>query len=283
MSLYFLFSTDKAYYTKVRLSPQEDYNCLIFEQNSLRNFKGFETSDSNELKIITKAAVSAPPEMMLTNEDNSKIIEIFAKTLVVSEAYINSICRTTENLSRSRYPRQETRDGPEIQKIVDGGDQANRIDVVFMGDGYTADEREQFFDDIRRLTNDMFNGETFKSYLPLFNIWAVYVESAESGIGYNGPKDTAFRLYRSAGQLRGISTQNATYARQVCQLTGPGGCDYPSLIGNDDYYGGLGGEFVISTKSNRTGTVVLRHEMGHNFVRVGEEYDNVCSILYVRN
>jgi len=146
-----------------------------------------------------------------------------------------------------------------------------------MGDGYTIDERDQFFDDIRRLTEDMFNGDTFRSYLPLFNIWAVYVASNESGIGYNGAKDTAFRLYRSAGQLRGISTGNAQYARQVCQLTGPGGCDYPSLIGNDDYYGGLGGEFVISTKSNRTGTVVLRHEMGHNFVRVGEEYDNGSS------
>lgn len=55
---------------------------------------------------------------------------------------------------------------------------------------------------------------------------------------------------------------------------GPGGCDFPSLIGNDDYYGGLGGEFVISTKSNRTGTVVLRHEMGHSFINVGDEYDN---------
>jgi hypothetical protein len=57
-------------------------------------------------------------------------------------------------------------------------------------------------------------------------------------------------------------------------MTGANGCDYPSLIGNDDFYGGLGGEFVISTKSDRTGTVVLRHEMGHNFVDVGEEYDN---------
>lgn len=57
-------------------------------------------------------------------------------------------------------------------------------------------------------------------------------------------------------------------------MTGTSGCDYPSLIGNDDFYGGLGGEFVISTKSDRTGTVVLRHEMGHNFINVGEEYDN---------
>ena len=34
-----------------------------------------------------------------------------------------------------------------------------------------------------------------------------------------------------------------------------------------------GGQFVIGTKSRTTGTVVLRHEMGHNFIDVGEEYD----------
>ena len=37
--------------------------------------------------------------------------------------------------------------------------------------------------------------------------------------------------------------------------------------------GGLGGEFVISTESETSGTIVLRHEMGHNFVNVGEGYD----------
>lgn len=146
--------------------------------------------------------MSAPSEMMLANQDDSKIIEIFAKTIFVSDAYINTICRSTEILPQIPYQRQQTRADPEIQKIVDGGDQVNRIDVVFMGDGYTIEEREQFFDDMRRLTNDMFNGETFRSYLPLFNIWAVYVESAESGIGYNGPKDTAFRLYRSGMQFK---------------------------------------------------------------------------------
>lgn len=80
----------------------------------------------------------------------------------------------------------------------------------------------------------------------------------DSGIGYNGPLNTPFELYREAGQLRGIYPGNPNYARQICRLTGLSGCDYPSLIGNDDYYGGLGGEFVISTRSNRTGTVVLR-------------------------
>ena len=51
-------------------------------------------------------------------------------------------------------------------------------------------------------------------------------------------------------------------------------CEFPSLIANDDYYGGLGGEFTISTRSILSGTVVLRHELGHNFINVGDEYDN---------
>lgn len=82
--------------------------------------------------------------------------------------------------------------------------------------------------------------------------------------------------------MRGIFPGNAQYARQICRLTGTSGCDYPSIIGNDDYYGGLGGEFVISTKSNRTGTVVLRHEMGHNFVDVGEvwNYDSIENLIF---
>lgn len=197
------------------LSPQDDYNCLFLEQNNLRIFKGFETTDPNEMKILTKSAVSAPPDMMLTTTDSSKIVEIFAKTSIISDTYLDAICKTKENLPNSFVQSEQTLAEPEIQKIIDGGDQSNRIDVVFMGDGYTVDERDQFFDDIRRLTEDMFNGETFRSYLPLFNIWAIYVESNESGIGYDGPKDTAFLLYRSAGQLRGISTRNAAYARQV--------------------------------------------------------------------
>jgi hypothetical protein len=39
------------------------------------------------------------------------------------------------------------------------------------------------------------------------------------------------------------------------------------------HLGGLGGEFVISTSSKTSGTVVIRHELGHNLIPVGEEYD----------
>jgi len=122
----------------------------------------------------------------------------------------------------------------------------------------------------------MFQDITFKSYLPLFNIWALYRPSAVSGIGSGGkPKDTSFGLYRDGTELRGIYCSKASVARAACTATGT--CDFPTLIGNDPYYGGLGGEFTISTSSVTSGTTVLRHEMGHNFGQVGEEYDGGSS------
>ncbi|CAL8080675.1 unnamed protein product [Orchesella dallaii] len=270
----------QAHHLKFHQSPEEGHSCIILENEFLPRYRGFETEDENEFKFSSKAAMKTPTDTMIELRSDAKIIEVFAKTEKSAQAFLTSMCKSQEKvLPFSQSTSTSTQDvvinaDPEIRKIIDGGDQANRIDVVFMGDGYNASQRDQFFEDMERLTTEMFNGETFRSYLPVFNIWAIYVESVDTGIGYDGPKDTPFRLYREAGQLRGIFPGNSAFARQVCALTGASGCDYPSIIGNDDFYGGLGGEFVISTKSARTGTVVLRHEMGHNFVDVGEEYDN---------
>lgn len=154
--------------------------------------------------------------------------------------------------------------------------------MVMMGDGYTDQEEAKFEQDMKRLVADMFASTTFASALPLFNIWGLFRPSKESGIGRGGrPKDTAFGLYRDGSELRGIYPSKAGAARSACRAMGASKCDYPSIIANDDYYGGLGGEFVIGTRSETSGTVVLRHEMGHNLINVGEEYDNgqVCSLF----
>jgi hypothetical protein len=134
---------------------------------------------------------------------------------------------------------------------------------VFMGDGYAITERERFVEDMKRLTNDMWSGQTFASTLPFFNIWAIFQPSKESGIGVGGtPKKTSFGLYRDGTELRGVYCSKPFFARWTCLKTGSYACDFPSLIGNDDFYGGLGGEFTISTRSPTSGTVVLRHELG---------------------
>lgn len=167
----------------------------------------------------------------------------------------------------------------ELIPLVENGPSSNRIDLVIMGDGYTVAEREKFIADAKRIVDDMFNGVTFHSYLPLFNVYAVFRPSKESGIGKNDtPKDTAYGLYRLGNTLRAIFVDNKEAARESCEKAP--GCDYPILMGNDPYYGGLGGEFAITTSSPSSGTVVLRHELGHNFGRVGEEYDGGNLLQY---
>jgi hypothetical protein len=161
----------------------------------------------------------------------------------------------------------------EFREIVVQGPKENRINLTILGDGYTESEKEKFFADAKRTTEGLFVGKTFASYLPLFNVYAVFVPSNQSGIGDGKPKDTAFKLYRDPpGSKRAIMPGNEA-ALEEALLSAPA-TDYPIVIANDNFYGGLGGRFAISTSSERSGLVVLRHELGHNFGEVGEEYDN---------
>ncbi|KXN73686.1 hypothetical protein CONCODRAFT_3372 [Conidiobolus coronatus NRRL 28638] len=249
-----------------------DDSCEILEDSELNYFG--DLKDDRDIKIFSKNQVITPFDSGLDNKIQPQIYETYSKNKEVSQDQLDRSCSKRKTTAQVSNKVRRADSNTEIRKVVDNGDPANRIDVVFMGDGYTLEQRNNFFDDIKRLTKDMFEGVTFKSWLPLFNIWAIHVPSAESGIGYNGPKNTPFKLYREHGQLRVIYPGDEDFARATCKLTGPGGCDYPSLIANDNYYGGVGGEFVVSTRSERTGTFVLRHEMGHSFIDTGDEYDN---------
>lgn len=163
--------------------------------------------------------------------------------------------------------------GSEYRPIIVQGPEANRICLTITGDGYTDAERERFFQDAARITDGLFKGNTFSSYLPLFNVYAVFVPSKDSGITDVTPKTTAFGLTRwPAGSKRAIFPENEQAIEDALTLAPK--TDYPIVLANDEFYGGLGGRYAITTRSMESGLIVLRHELGHNFGEVGEEYDN---------
>ncbi|KAF8505368.1 IgA peptidase M64-domain-containing protein [Hysterangium stoloniferum] len=161
----------------------------------------------------------------------------------------------------------------EVFPLVVSGPSENRVDIVFFSDGYTLDEKEKFIADAKRLAVDMSYNQTFSSVRTLMNFWAAFSPSRESGIGVGGvPRDTFVGLYRDGTELRAVYCSKPEIARQACQSLHTQ-CDYPILLGNDPLYGGLGGEFTISTASEINGALVLRHELGHSIINIGEEYD----------
>ncbi|EJF60979.1 IgA peptidase M64-domain-containing protein [Dichomitus squalens] len=170
-------------------------------------------------------------------------------------------------------PQQSTSPQLEVFPLITSGDSSNRVDLVFFADGYTAEEKDKFLDDAFRLAEDISGNQTFYTVKPLLNFWAAFVPSKESGVGVGGePKDTVFGLYRPGTELRGVYYSKPEVAREACDALGTQ-CDYPILMGNDPLYGGLGGEFTVITPSLANGPLVLRHELGHSVIDVGEEYD----------
>ncbi|KAF8440786.1 IgA peptidase M64-domain-containing protein [Boletus edulis BED1] len=161
----------------------------------------------------------------------------------------------------------------ELIPLITSGPAENRVDLAFFADGYTAGERQKFLDDASRLARDLVTNQTFFTVRPLLNIWVVFTPSKESGVGVGGKaKDTPFGLYRDGTELRGLYANNSDVALAACASLGDK-CDYAILLANDPLYGGIGGEYTTTTASLANGALVLRHEIGHSIIEVGEEYD----------
>lgn len=192
---------------------------------------------------------------------------------IYEEVYFQELPSYYQIFAQSLQLPRVTLENTEVRTLVSQGPKENRINLTILGDGYTLSEKEKFFEDAERLTDELFSGATFASYLPLFNVYAVYVSSKESGLT-DGPHkvNTAFGLYRDpVGSKRAIMPGSTAALEQALSLAPA--TDFPIVVANDDYYGGLGGRYAITTRSVESGIVVLRHELGHNFGNVGEEYD----------
>ena len=101
--------------------------------------------------------VSSPIEIdeERTSGDSGKtLVEVFARSEQDARSFKSKTCQTVT------FARPVSSEEPEPIDIVYplsiSGDSANRIDVVFMGDGYTEDQQSLFLDDMTRMASDMF-------------------------------------------------------------------------------------------------------------------------------
>ncbi len=164
-----------------------------------------------------------------------------------------------------------------------------------MAEGYSAEEKEIFFGDVSQLSVDLFVEGTFGAWAPIFNIWGIYRESADTGIGTKrDPRATAFGVHKEESAPSALFVSNIHAARHASSATGPNAFDYTIIITNEDFQGSLGGEFLVLPKSLLTsseevckGTFILnvymqglRHdpfilpscvEIGRNFVSINEQ------------
>lgn len=172
----------------------------------------------------------------------------------------------------------------EVAELVDNGPTSDRLDIVVVGDGYTAAEQDRFHADARAKWAEITAVEPYSTYRNLFNVWTVDAVSHDSGVsGDPTPatvRDTALGSYFWCEDIeRLLCIDQPKVDAYVAKAPA---ADLVLVLSNSAKYGGAGynepsaalGYEGISTASagNAKSGQVAIHETGHSLGKLADEY-----------
>ncbi|MGK5733776.1 M64 family metallopeptidase [Streptomyces sp. URMC 124] len=171
-----------------------------------------------------------------------------------------------------------------VTPVVTNGPVGSKLDVVFIGDGYTADQQDAFHAAVRTKWAKMSAVEPYASYAKAFNVWAVDAVSRESGVT-NDPakgvtKDTALRSYFFCDDVERLLCVDT--ARVESYAAKAPAADLVVVLSNSAKYGGAGYNDVVSqagydgiataSSDHPKSDQVAVHETGHSLGKLADEY-----------
>ena len=157
-----------------------------------------------------------------------------------------------------------------IQKM---GDPATKVDLLLLGDGYTARELKKFEADARRLINVLFSTSPYKEHRSDFNVWGLCPPANQPGISRpsTGIYRDSISTYDAFGSERYILAFDNQRLRKVAQFAP---YEFIEILANGRTYGGGGIFNLYSTVAvdNAFANYVFVHEFGHHFAGLADEY-----------
>jgi IgA Peptidase M64/Peptidase M64 N-terminus len=159
-----------------------------------------------------------------------------------------------------------------LQKM---GDPAGKVDLLVLGDGYTAAERPKFEADARRFMEMLFAVAPFKDHRKDFNVWGLCPAAEESGI--SRPSSGIYRrsplgaAYDTFDSERYVLTTENRIMRDVASFAP---YEFVEILVNGKTYGGGGifNQYATVAIDNAWAGYVGVHEFGHHFAGLADEY-----------
>ncbi|MFF4548558.1 M64 family metallopeptidase [Streptomyces sp. NPDC001435] len=173
-----------------------------------------------------------------------------------------------------------------VKALQRTGPVSGRLDLVVMGDGYTADEQGEFAVDAEEKLDAIFGIEPYRSYRGLFNIWLVNTVSNESGVsgdpGTDVVKDTALDASFFCDGIERLLCVDTDEVARYAELAPD--ADIVFVVANSTKYGGAGysaadlpsgstfhGVATMSSDNDRS-YLIGAHELGHSIGHLADEY-----------
>lgn len=177
---------------------------------------------------------------------------------------------------QSRFvDRGEVQSTYRAWSIVSSGNPATKVDLLFLGDGYTADEMDKWHADATRLAEALLAEEPFRSRRDDFNVWAIDVPSEASGV--TNPRAGFWNRTRLGLQYNSMDSDRYMLSmrnREIRDIAAAAPYDAMILVANSRKYGG-GGIFNLYSTAAADSAVadyLIVHEFGHAFAGLGDEY-----------
>jgi hypothetical protein len=163
----------------------------------------------------------------------------------------------------------------ELIELQKSGDPATKVDLLILGDGYTAAERGKFQADAKRLLDTLFATSPFKEQRASFNVWGLCPPAAESGI--SRPSTGVHRsspvgaTYDAFGSERYVLTFENRAFRTIASFAP---YEFVEILVNGQTYGGGGifGQYSTVAADSAWAPYVFVHEFGHHFAALADEY-----------
>lgn len=163
----------------------------------------------------------------------------------------------------------------EVVTLRKSGDNRHKVDLLYVAEGYTADEMDKFQTDCKRFTDYLFSMAPYKDRKDDFNVRAVLSVSEDSGTTIPNRdewKNTVLKsnFYTFYTDRYLTVLDHSLIASAVSNAP----FDAVFVIANESKYGGGGfyNSYGLGTADNELSEVVFVHEFGHSFAGLGDEY-----------
>jgi len=223
-------------------------------------------------------AATAPADPDASTADHQ--VEVFREDGSISRARVPA---ASPFASGGRTARAAGADGT-VGAIVRSGGTDAKLDVVVIGDGYTADEQQKFHADAAAKWQEISAVEPYATYRGLFNVWTVDAVSAQSGVSgdpaQSTVRNTALGSYFWCdGVERLLCVDTAAVERYAAKAPQ---ADLVIVVANSTKYGGAGYNDIVSplgysgiatvAGGNALSGQIAVHETGHSLGKLADEY-----------
>jgi hypothetical protein len=191
------------------------------------------------------------------------------------EHVLSPVLTIAVNPADYQIRRESVRQSDTTFELQNTGPAQDRVDIVFLSEGYTANQLEKFRGDVKRLSEFLLSAAPYSADKEKFNIRGVFRASVEAGT--DEPRQMSFKstalnsTYNIFDLDRYLLVEdNHAIHRMAAQVPH----DVIVVVVNTDRYGGGGMvlDYCTVTSDNSSSNLVFVHEFGHTFGFLADEY-----------